>query len=68
MNLNGNIPNYAANGTSNPLNNSVLLPPNSVAGVYGLTVAQTDTAHPATIDAECAAFFVQLTLLLTHKT
>ena len=27
MNLNGNIPNYAANGTSNPLNNSVLLPP-----------------------------------------
>lgn len=27
MNLNGNIPNYAANGTSNPLNNSALLPP-----------------------------------------
>ena len=24
MNLNGNIPNYAANGASNPLNNSAL--------------------------------------------
>lgn len=64
MTLSGHILANVANGLYNPLTFIALLPPNSVTDVYGLTVAQTDTAHSATIDAECAAFVVLLTPII----
>ena len=50
MKLNGNIPNYAANGASNPLNNSALLPPNIVGHI---SQNQPFTAHSATWCGVC---------------
>lgn len=53
MLLNGHILANIANEPCNSLVFSALLSPNSVTDVYGITVAQTDTAHSATWCGVC---------------